>query len=83
MPDDHVWIVAGASPVSVPKRKPSEIGQDYRFLEDAAIRALEPDVPADLTQVEHALTYYEYEKGLLPYDNALRVLLPRGLWLEL
>ncbi len=79
VPDDHVWIVAGASPVSVPKRKPSEIGQDYRFLEDAAIRALEPDVPADLTQVEHALTYYEYENGLLPYDNALRVLLPRPM----
>jgi hypothetical protein len=79
VPDDHLWIVAGASPVSVPKRKPSELGQDYRFLEDAAIRALEPEVPADLTQAEHALTYYEYENGLLPYDNAMRVLLPRPM----
>jgi hypothetical protein len=77
---DRLWIVAGASPVSAPKRKPSELGQDYRHLEDASIQVLEPGygepVPARL---EHTLTYYEYENGLLPYDQVARALFPKPL----
>jgi hypothetical protein len=77
--NDRLWIVAGASPVSAPKRKPSELGQDYRFLEDAAARALEPAVPEGVTRWDHALTYYEYENGLLPYNDVARALLPRPM----
>ena len=59
--------------MSAPKRKPSELGQDYRYLEDAAAQALEPAIPATGTRrLEHALTYYEYENGLLPYDQVAR-----------
>jgi len=76
VPGNRLWVVANASPVSVPKRKPSELGQDYRHLEDAAIQALEPPVPDTVTSVTHAQTYYEYENGLLPYAGALRKLLP-------
>lgn len=77
---DRLWIVAGASPVSAPKRKPSELGQDYRHLEDAAIQALEPGYaePAP-ARLEHTLTYYEYENGLLPYDHVARALFPQPL----
>jgi hypothetical protein len=77
---DRLWIVAGASPVSAPKRKPSELGQDYRHLEDPAIQALEPaaDEP-QVARLVHTLTYYEYENGLLPYDQAARALFPKPL----
>ena len=77
---DRLWIVAGASPVSAPKRKPSELGQDYRHLEDPAIQALEPGYgePAP-ARLEHTLTYYEYENGLLPYDQVARALFPQPL----
>nr|MDQ2806335.1 hypothetical protein [Chloroflexota bacterium] len=76
VPGDRLWIVAGASPVSAPKRKPSELGLDFRYLEDATAQALEPPVPAGTTTWDHALTYYEYENGLLPYSPTARVLLP-------
>ncbi|HUS16776.1 MAG TPA: hypothetical protein VM536_17410, partial [Chloroflexia bacterium] len=82
IPADRLWIVAGASPVSVPKRKPSELGQDYRFLEDAAAQALEPAVPQDVKAWDHALTYYEYENGLLPYNNIARAILPAPMMEE-
>ncbi len=76
VPGDRLWIVAGASPISAPKRKPSELGLDFRYLEDATAQALEPPVPAGTTTWEHGLTYYEYENGLLPYSPAARALLP-------
>ena len=76
IPGDRLWIVAGASPVSAPKRKPSELGLDFRYLEDATAQALEPSVPAGTTTWDHALTYYEYENGLLPYSPTARALLP-------
>jgi len=76
IPGDRLWIVAGASPVSAPKRKPSELGLDFRYLEDATAQALEPPVPAGTTTWDHALTYYEYESGLLPYSPTARALLP-------
>jgi hypothetical protein len=77
---DRLWIVAGASPVSAPKRKPSEIGQDYRHLEDPAVQALEPGAGEEPpARLEHTLTYYEYENGLLPYDRVAKALFPRPL----
>jgi len=76
VPTERLWIVAGASPVSVPKRKPSELGQDYRYLEDTATQALETPLEEPPTAWEHALTYYEYENGLLPYDMLARALMP-------
>jgi hypothetical protein len=66
--------------VSAPKRKPSELGQDYRHLEDPAIQALEPALPTPApARLEHTLTYYEYENGLLPYDGVARALFPKPL----
>ena len=77
---DRLWIAANNSPVNAPKRKPSELGQDYKYLEEPATQALEPDHDAPPpARLEHVLTYYEYEGGLLPYDQAAKGFFPRPL----
>ncbi len=79
VPSDRLWIGMNASPASAPKRKPSELGQDFRYLEDTLAQELEPIVPPDTTMIEHALTLYEYENGVLPYDAAMRQIAPRPM----
>lgn len=68
-----VWALANAaSPVSS-KRKPAEIGQDYRFL-------LDYRTPPELVEegiVEHVLTYYEYANGVLPLDANIGTIMPK------
>ncbi|MBF6612320.1 MAG: hypothetical protein IVW55_04250 [Chloroflexi bacterium] len=68
---DRLWIIANSSPVAPPLRKPAEIGQDYRYLEDTAIVSVEEEDEPDSTPgpLDYALTYYEYENGVLPYDR--------------
>jgi hypothetical protein len=76
---DRLWIVAGASPVPPPPRKPNEIGQDYRYLEDPAITSVEEEAaPEDeaIGPIEYSLTYYEYENGVLPYDRRFKRIFP-------
>jgi hypothetical protein len=68
---NRLWMSAGAVLVASPKRKPAEIGQDYRYLEDPAIVSVEEDevTTDEIGPLEYALTYYEYENGVLPYDR--------------
>ena len=67
---NRLWMEAGTVPVAAPKRKPAEIGQDYRYLEDPAIASVEEEeVPVPEGPLEHTLSYYEYEHGVLPYDH--------------
>ncbi len=68
---DRLWIIANSSPVAPPIRKPAEIGQDYRYLEDTAIVSVEEEDEPDNTPgpLDYSLTYYEYENGVLPYDR--------------
>ncbi|MFL5734854.1 MAG: hypothetical protein ACJ78Q_16985 [Chloroflexia bacterium] len=69
---NRLWMNAGAVPVAAPKRKPAEIGQDYRFLEDPAIVSVEEEdevTTGEIGPLEVSLTYYEYENGVLPYDR--------------
>ncbi|HEX9990422.1 MAG TPA: hypothetical protein VGE45_18330 [Chloroflexia bacterium] len=76
---DRLWINANASPVAPPARKPAEIGQDYRFLEDPAITSVEEegDAAGDAAgPLQYSLTYYEYENGLLPYDRRFKRIFP-------
>ncbi len=77
---DRLWIVAGSSPVPPPPRKPNEIGQDYRYLEDPAIASVEEEELQEDTgtagPIEYTLTYYEYENGVLPYDRRFKRLFP-------
>jgi hypothetical protein len=55
------------------RRKPNEIGTDYRYLVD--------EVPTDVEQrsipsVSHVLSFYEFTLGLLPYNLEMQQLLP-------
>ena len=80
--NDRLWISAGASPVLLPARKPAEIGQDYRFLEDPAIASSEEEEVngAAIGPVRYSLTYYEYENGVLPYDGRFRRIFPGSVF---
>ncbi len=78
---DRLWISANASPVPAPARKPAEIGQDYRFLEDPATASIEEE--EDTTAVgplDYSLTYYEYENGVLPYDQRFKRIFPGSIF---
>jgi len=80
---DRLWIPAGVSPVVPPSRKPAEIGQDYRFLEDPAIASVEEeDAVGDQVggPLEYSLTYYEYENGVLPYDHRFKRMFPGAIF---
>lgn len=80
---DRLWIPAGVSPVVPPSRKPAEIGQDYRFLEDPAIAWVEDEVGAGDQAggpLEYSLTYYEYENGVLPYDRRFKRIFPGAIF---
>lgn len=78
---DRLWIIANASPVVHPVRKPAEIGQDYRYLEDPAIQAAEQDGnEGEPGPLDYSLTYYEYENGVLPYDRRFKRLYPGAVF---
>jgi hypothetical protein len=79
---DRLWVTAGTSPAAPPVRKPAEVGQDYRFLEDPAIEEDPGDAtaPASLMPIPYSLSYYEYEQGVLPYDNRFKRVFPGALF---
>ena len=83
---DRLWITAGSSPATPPARKPAEVGQDYRFLEDpATVEAeleYEGEAPAEGAPVEYALTQYEYENGVLPYDLRFKRVFPGAVFAD-
>ncbi len=68
------WSTSGLPAIGSAKRKPSEIGTDYRFLLDE--EALE--LPAGETVVEHVMTFYEYQYGVLPLSGLLAALFPKS-----
>lgn len=79
---DRLWILANTAPVVPPARKPAEIGQDYRFLEDPAIASVEEEEFAGVESgpIIYSLTYYEYENGVLPYDLRFKRLFPGAIF---
>jgi hypothetical protein len=83
---DRLWIPAGASPATPPARKPAEVGQDYRFLEDPATVEAELEYegagPAEGAPLEYALTQYEYENGVLPYDLRFKRVFPGAVFAD-
>ena len=66
----RLWSTAGLAPIGTTARKASELGTDYRFLQD------EPAVPVE-SSVSHTLTFFEWVYGLLPLDGELGQLFPR------
>lgn len=82
---DRLWVNANASPVLLPTtRKPAEIGQDYRYLEDPAIIEFEQEDENSSTYrggpLEYSLSYYEYEHGVLPYDMRFKRIFPGAVF---
>jgi hypothetical protein len=69
-----VWSLSNQPSIGTTKRKPSEIGHDYRFLIDyrTPVEGLEEGI------IEHILSFYEYMYGVLPLDANLATLLPRA-----
>ncbi|MCC6315928.1 MAG: hypothetical protein IT337_18165 [Thermomicrobiales bacterium] len=71
--NQRYWSTSSLSPIGTGRRKPNELGSDYRFLleetpESIAHRSIE--------SVDHVLTFFEYLHGLLPYDAELQKLTP-------
>lgn len=75
--NQRFWSVSSLPQIGTTRRKPTEIGTDYRFLvEDPASEVIEP---RSLPVIDHVLTFYEYYLGLLPYDTDMQALLPAPL----
>ncbi|MFW6074057.1 MAG: hypothetical protein ACOC9Y_00570 [Chloroflexota bacterium] len=70
--DLGLWTSAGLKPLGTDKRRASEIGQDYRFLHEFTI----PDEQIEEGIVEHVLTFYEFNLGVLPLDANMTTLMP-------
>jgi hypothetical protein len=73
----RLWSVEGLPTIGTEKRKATDIGQDYRVLLDYPTPADEAFSDAE-EYVEHILTYYEYEYGVLPLDGDLARFFPRA-----
>lgn len=74
--NQRFWTTSNLPPIGTGRRKPNELGTDYRFLLDEA-----PEEPKyrSRTSVDHTLTFYEFIHGLLPYDAEMQELLPEPL----
>lgn len=73
----RLWSVEGLPTIGSERRKAADIGQDYRVLLDYPTVAEEQFGEAD-EYVEHILTQYEYEYGVLPLDGDLSRFFPRA-----
>jgi len=73
----RLWSVEGLPTIGSEKRKAADLGQDYRVLLDYPTPADEESAEAE-EYVEHILTYYEYEYGVLPLDGDLARFFPQA-----
>jgi hypothetical protein len=71
-PNQRFWSTSNLPSIGTTRRKPNEIGTDFRHLLDEL-----PVEPAfrSLSSIDHVLTFYEYQLGLLPYDAEMQALL--------
>jgi hypothetical protein len=74
--NQRFWSVSSLAQLGTTRKKPNEIGTDYRHLNDEL-----SEQPKFRTResVERVLTFYEYQLGLLPYDLEMQELLPAPL----
>ncbi len=70
--NQRFWSTSGLPQIGTTRRKLTEIGSDYRFLLDETPST----VDRSRESVDHALTFYEYIHGLLPFDADMQALLP-------
>jgi hypothetical protein len=74
--NQRFWSTGSLPQIGTTRRKPNEIGTDYRYLLDET-----PGEPAHRSSasVDTVLTHYEYIHGLLPYSPEMQTLLPAPL----
>lgn len=72
-PNQRFWSTSSLPQIGTTRRKPNEIGSDYRYLLDEMGPA---GSEHSVASVDHVLTFYEYYLGLLPYDEQIQALLP-------
>jgi hypothetical protein len=74
--NQRFWSTSNLPQIGTTRRKPNEIGTDYRYLIDES-----PESPAyrSVKSVDHVVSFYEYYLGLLPYDADMQHLLPAPL----
>jgi len=74
--NQRFWSISSLAPLGTSRRKPNEIGTDYRHLVDES-----GEGPAYRTRqtVDRVLTFYELQLGLIPYDAEMVELLPAPL----
>jgi hypothetical protein len=71
--NQRFWSTSGLPQIGTTRRKLTEIGTDYRYLLD---EGAETPTYRSRESVDHALSFYEYIHGLLPYDADMQALLP-------
>lgn len=74
--NQRFWSTSNLPQIGTTRRKPNEIGSDYRYLTD---EAADPSEVRTAKAVDHVVTFYEYYLGLLPYDAEMQALLPAPL----
>jgi hypothetical protein len=74
--NQRFWSVSSLAQLGTTRKKPNEIGTDYRNLNDEL-----PETPQYRSRqsVDRVLSFYEYQLGLLPYDAEMQELLPAPL----
>jgi hypothetical protein len=75
---EGLWATVNMPPIGTDKRKASEIGQDYRFLLD--YKTPPEDVEEGI--IEHVLTFYEYQYGVLPLDATMSTIMPQAAFAD-
>ncbi|MCO5215938.1 MAG: hypothetical protein M9950_07260 [Thermomicrobiales bacterium] len=72
--DQRFWSVTDLPALGTTLKKPNDIGSDYRFLTDG----VDPESVAhrSITSVDHTISFYEWNLGLLPYDEEMQKLFP-------
>jgi hypothetical protein len=74
--NQRFWSTSNLPQIGTTRRKPNEIGSDYRHLTDEVADA---SLIRTAKSVDHVVTFYEYYLGMLPYDAAMQALLPAPL----
>ncbi len=84
VPGMRLWSAKGLPAVGTKRLKTSELGQFYAFLEedasyDDSLSEISADEIRSNRQLSRFLTFFEWEYGVLPYDAAMKALLPPPL----
>lgn len=72
--DQPFWSTSNLPPIGTNLRKPNEIGNDYRFLAESI--DAESVEHRSVSSVDHVVTFYEWQLGLLPFDEEMQKLFP-------